>query len=239
MVHPPCQLTIRRQIGLVILAVLAGIVSPPSLRAQGPVHYRHSGNMPPGAIGREQVSRGGPMRGYYQPVQIQGPAGSMIAVAVDGKFTHPQPSPVTVGLQVGRVYRVQVTRIPANEGLEVYPTIEVINRLYPPQGQKRRFPVPIELTREELEYALNGKLVTRVIYLENPTTALPFPEDDKKHQRFFEVAADQDPLKRADRLGRPMAILRMGSRLPEEDGPSKAFLYGSPPLIQYGGQPNR
>jgi hypothetical protein len=245
MVHLSRKSRIRRRItddiartmavtGICALAVLGCLVAQTPLFAQrATIHYRHSGSMPPGAIGREQLSRGGPLRGYYQPVKMIAPQGAKVSFAVDGRFQKPQLAPATAGLLVGQVYRLQVTQIPANEGFEVYPTVEIINRLYPPQGQKARFPIPIELTQEELQYALAGKLVTRIIYLEDPETALPRAEDPKR-QRYFEVAADQDPLKTADRLGRPMAILRIGSRVPSVEGADDGFFFGSPPLVQYG-----
>ena len=112
------------------------------------------------------------MSGYFQPVQITGPPGVKVALAVDGAFGAQQAAPVKAGMLIGRVYRFRVTGIPVNEGLEVYPTIEVINRLYPPPGAKARFPIPVDLTREELEMALKGKMVSRIVYLENPRAAL-------------------------------------------------------------------
>ncbi len=80
--------------------------------------------------------------------------------------------------------------------------------------------------------ALEGKFVTRVIYLEDPLTALPVAEDPHE-QSYFEVAAHDNPLEVADRLGRPMAILRLGGRLPEAEGPDAAFLFGSPPWVRF------
>ena len=41
------------------------------------------------------------------------------------------------------------------------------------------------------------------------------------------------PLAAADNLGRPVAILRMGARLPNAQGPDMQFLYGCPPLVQF------
>jgi len=247
MVHVLRNPTIRKRIGAsvvggtafaicLVAAVLVclGPAAPSSAQVarRSAVHYRQHGNMPPGAIGRQQLQRGGPLRGYFQPVEIKAPPGTMISLAVDGRFQRPQEAPVTVGMLIGQVYRLRVTKIPVNEGLEAYPTVEVINRLYPPEGEKWRFPIPVELTREELQYALRGKYVTRVIYLEPPDGALPLLQNPKQ-QRYFEVAADQDPLKTADRLGRPMAILRMGSRMPDFEGADAAFLYGCPPLIPH------
>lgn len=133
---------------------------------------------------------------------------------------------------IGPVYRLKITGIPRHEGEELYPTIEVIDRLYPPLGQELKFPIPIELAQEDLEAAFQGKFVTRIIYLENPRGAYPKAEDPKV-QHSFEVAAHEDPLVVADRLGRPMAILRIGGRTPDDPAnPGTAFLYNSPPLLR-------
>ena len=69
--------------------------------------------------------------------------------------------------------------------------------------------------------ALNGKFVTRVIYLEDPLNAVPVATGADKPQSFFEVRPTDDPLAIADQLGRPVAILRLGGRLPEATGPGR------------------
>jgi hypothetical protein len=210
-------------------------VAAPSV-AQPPVHYLHAGAMPPGAIGSQQLLRGGPIPGYFQPVQIRGPKGSQIATAEQGIFQQSTDLPRKYGMLIGPVYRFRITGIPRYEGLEVYPTLEVIDRIYPPLGLENKFPIDIELTQEELEMALEGKFVTRVIYLENPDAALPVAEDPK-NQGYFEVASYENPLEVADRLGRPVAILRMGGRVPDAAGPDIKFLYGCPPLLRYTASP--
>ena len=216
---------------LIPLIVVVTVVSTTSAESP-PVHYLWRADMPPGVVGQSQLLRAKRLGGYFQPVQIRGPSTARVAVAMDGVFVEPQRTPVTVGMQVGQVYRIQVSSIPNHEGFEVYPTVEVINRLHPPAGQEHRFPLPIDLTLEELELALSGKLVTRVIYLEPPDTALPH-RADPKHQRYFEVRAQDDPLQVADQLGRPMAILRMGGIVPAEDSPSGEFLFHSPPVVYF------
>jgi len=41
----------------------------------------------------------------------------------------------------------------------------------------------------------------------------------------------------ADALGRPVAILRLGARLPSNAaGPDEQFLYGCPPFVKYSPQ---
>jgi hypothetical protein len=191
----------------------------------------HAGKLPPGMIGAQQVQRGGPLAGYFQPVQIKAPAGAMVSLAIDGQFSAQQRTPLTVAMLVAPVYRLRVTQIPNHIGEEVYPTVEVINRIYPPVGEEFRFPIPIELTQTELEMALTGKFVTRVVYLEDPQQALPIVQPAQNEQSYFEVRPTDDPLEVADRLGRPVAILRIGGRLPDSAGPDVKFLYGSPPVL--------
>ena len=156
---------------------------PATVRAQQPdVHYWHQGVMPPGAIGSRQLQRGGPLPGFYQPVEIKAPAGALISLANGGQFVAPQAVPCRVGLLIGSVYRLRVTNIPlpqGGEGLEVFPSIEVIDRLYAPLGQERRFAIPVELTAEDMELALAGKFVTRVIYVEDPRKRLAAREISK------------------------------------------------------------
>jgi hypothetical protein len=202
------------------------------LHAQQPnVHYWHQGVMPPGAIGSRQLQRGGPLPGYFQPVEIKVPTGALISLAAESQFDHPQPGSRKAGMLIGAVYRMRVTNIRMAEGAEVFPTVEVIDRIYPPLGQERRFPIPIDITEDDLKLAIDGKFVTRVIYLEDPRNALPAREVDKS-QRWFEAQPGQDPLAVADGLGRPVAILRLGGRLPDQ-GADPFFFFGSPPLVAF------
>jgi hypothetical protein len=199
------------------------------------MHYFQDTRLPPGAVGAAQLLRGGPLEGYVQPVQFRGPPRTLISIAQDGQFTDAEVGVLHAGLLVGQIYRLRVSNIPGFEEFEIYPSLEVLNRLYPPEGQRWRFPIPIEFTQEELELAIDGQLVTRVIYLEDPRAALPAAEPNG--QRYFEVAADQNPLEAADRLGRPMAILRMGSRVPDFDANTGQFQFHCPPLVQYAPPP--
>ena len=213
------------------MAVLLGLGAATGLAAQEPgVHYLHQGAMPPGAIGSRQLQRGGPLPGYFQPVEIKAPSGALISLAVAGQFDQPKAAPRRAGFLIGQVYRLRVMNIPRNAGLEVFPTVEVIDRLYTPRGQQQRFAIPVELTLEDLELALQGKFVTRVIYLEDPNSALPV-RDDPDAQSWFEVGPGRDLLATADALGRPVAILRLGARVPgTHESPDMSFLFGCPPF---------
>ena len=213
--------------------LLAWLLCATTLHAQAPpVHYPQRADMPPGAIGQHQLLRGGPLPGYFQPVRVHAPSGAKISLSADGIFFPPERNEAQAGMLIGSVYRFKVTEIPRYEGFELYPTVEIINRLYPPQGEELRFPIQVEIAMEDMEAALNGRFVTRVIYLENPEIARP-ERDDPNHQSYFDILPTEDPLLTADRLGKPMAILRMGSRVPTEDELDFRFFFGNPAMQLY------
>jgi hypothetical protein len=229
----PATLLAMRRIRVACVPLFAALaaLAADTLPAEPPrVHYEHAGTLSPGAIGRGQLRRGGPLRGFVQPVEIKAPQGALISLAMDGAFDEGDASPRLVGMYIAPVYRLKITNIPLHAGHEVFPTVEIIDRLYAPRGRETRFPIPIDLTQEELEMALSGKFVTRVIYVEDTDTALPVAQDPKE-QHWLEVQGSDDVLAEADKLGRPVAILRLGGRLPDAEGPSQEFLFGSPPWL--------
>ncbi len=195
------------------------------------VTYLQNADSAPGVVGQGRLLRGGPVQGFFQPVEVSGPEKLEIALAQSGQFLQPLPAPVKVGMLVGAVYRLRVTNIPLRPGEEVYPTIEVLDRLYTPRGREHRFPIPIVLEQDDLVRALNGGMVTRVIYLEDSEVASPLP-DEPGTQRVTDVNPNDNALQVADQLGRPMAILRIGSRVPTDlQGDLSGFLYNSPPWV--------
>jgi hypothetical protein len=227
----------RRLVGSVAFLAIVCLASAGcpqgALAQQPPVHFMHPAGMPPGAIGNQQLQRGGPIAGFFQPVEIKAPEGVLIAMAEEGRFGEPQKAPVRVGLLIGQVYRLRLMNLPLQPGVEVFPTIEVVDRVYAPRGQELRFPIIVEIDRGDLDLAMSGKFVTRIVYLEDPERALPV-QDTGNDQGWFDVAKGTDPLAVADALGRPVAIVRLGARVPERaDAVDMAFLYGCPPLVKY------
>jgi hypothetical protein len=216
--------------GKVLLAMLAMLWWSEPLSAQSPpAHWLHAGAMPPGAIGSTRLQRGGPLSTYIQPVDLRTKESVEVSVYANGGFTNAKTSGQLVGLLIGRVYRFKVLGVPNYETVEIYPTVELIDRLHPPCGKELRFPVPVELTTQELQMAARSAFVTRVIYVEDPTQALP---TDAKGTAYFEANRCDDPLVVADVLGRPIAILRIGSRLPSGQADPN-FSYGGPPVQFY------
>ena len=223
----------RRVAGIVVLlAWFVPAFSADSFGQMQGYHSMHHGVMPPGAIGSLQLARGGPLPGYFQPVQIKGPPGVVIAMAESGTFAEPETAPIRVGLLIGQVYRFRVMNIPLNPGAEVFPTIEVVDRLYPPEGLEYRFPIVVELSHDDIMTALSGKFLTKVIYLEDPGMAVPTGHPEGA-QPSFDIAPGHNPLEVADEVGRPVAILRMGAIMPvQSGGPDMQFLFGCPPWVR-------
>ena len=106
-----------------------------SLRAQqfrpAPnAHYPNHALMPPGQVGSQMLLRGGPVPGYFQPTQIRCPQGGSIAIATNGTFAGGTPSVLNAGLLIGSPYRLKITEIPGLPGVELYPTVELLDRLH-------------------------------------------------------------------------------------------------------------
>lgn len=197
-----------------LLATLGGML--PSLSqesaAQTPKHWLHAGAMPPGAIGSQRLLRGGPLSGYTQPVELRCPPGMSVAsTGPYGETTTPSER-LRVGLAVGQLYRFRATGVPGREADAAFLTIELIDRTYPPCGREAEFPLPIEVAPEDLRLAIDGAMVTRVVYVEDPRAALPVSEKEIGGQQWFEAKPTDDPLVLADTLGRPVAIVRLGAR---------------------------
>lgn len=224
-----CRPPVVRGLLVVSLVCLMSVTLADVASAQGHPLYR--GDMPPGMIGQLQTLRMG-RAGYYQPVEVRGPQGSLVSLAVDCQFMPAEGNIAAAGMLLGEVYRVRIGNIPGLEGVEVFPSVEVIDRLCPPPGQATRFPIPVEISQEDLELAAAGKYVTRIVYVEDPRNPLPV-RDVPGEQRVYEARANEDPLRVADDIGRPVAIVRMGSRTPDIDPTSGRFMFNCPSLMLY------
>ena len=221
-----------RLVAIALCAAVGGIACTAHAQTRG-FHLFYRADAIPGAIGSWQLQRGLSAPGHFQPVEIQAPPGAEVSLAVSGHFDEPAVAPALRGLRVASVYRLRIRNLPLLPGVEVFPTIELIDRIYPPSGAEQNFPIPIHFSAEDLELAASGKYVTRVVYVENPQDALPVATDFREPQSY-DVAPQDDPLQVADRLGRPVAIVRIGARIPSENsGPHDAFFFGSPPFVRF------
>lgn len=203
----------------------------------GKVHRLFPADAPPGVIGAARLQRWGSVAGHYQAVAIRGPETTQFSLPIDGVFQPPSEQPLCAGMLIGAVYRFRITSIPDHDGEELYPTIEVIDRTYPPESLAARFPITVNLDMVDIEEALAGRLVTRVIYLEDPMNAVPLPETPKT-SRVLDIPGNQDPVEVADQLGKPVAIVRIGSVAPpNSESLMPQFFLGYPPWVPAVMQP--
>ena len=217
-----------------VLMIIAVITQASDVVAQAPPSYEVfqplSQNQPPGLAAQWARRLGRNQPAYFQPVQVNLPT-TGIALFYQGSAKNLQSvdSGTSVGLAVGQSYRFRISNMPEYPGVELYPSVEIIDRLHPPFGQKYEFPVPLHITNEEIELAISGRLVTRVVYLEQPNLAAPVDAQSPEEIRTVEPSVNL--FKEADIVGRPMLIMRLGSRTPSPHGFDRGF-YGSMPPIE-------
>jgi len=156
-----------------------------------------------------------------QVVRFQGPEGLGVEVLA------PQPAPVsagdgggilTAGLRRGVGYRLRLSDIPHRPGVELFPVVQVVGHMHrPAEIDPGKYPIRVVFTAEELwDVADNGRLVTKVIYLEDPQQAVPL-KMEKDQIPTVGVSPSEDPIRVAAALGRVVAIVRIGGRRPTID----------------------
>jgi hypothetical protein len=227
-VHNPMR---RRRLEVALLAGLLALLfsSTASAQFKGAEGRYHPLNQqtPPGTAGLWSAIMNPAAARYHQPVRVELPRGGQVTFfAGPERRAVAQPAPAVAGVAVGHVYRLRISDMPQYPGIDLFPTIEILDRLHPPAGKLFDFPVPVQITPDEIDLALQGNLVTKVIYLEQPQLADPRPQSDLVGATV--VAANQNALVEADRRGRPMVILRMGGRVPSrQDGDARFFGSGA------------
>jgi hypothetical protein len=224
-----------------LLVLLLGASSVGQVR-----HNRVRSDMAPG-LAAERFRKADPdLARVSQPVRIVAPAETTIDVLSNESVLTTSQSKVTMGLAVGPVYQVKISGLNLYESVELYPSIELLGRLYPPKGMQNRFPIEIAITRDDLLQVIDGSMVTKVIYLEHGDMVVPHRHSPDQ-QPTFDVGANEDPLRASETLGRPMAILRIGSRVPLNGNPADTIrtigpapiLLSEPVQFSLGDQPSR
>ncbi|MES2789014.1 MAG: hypothetical protein V4719_05290 [Planctomycetota bacterium] len=186
---------------------------------------------PPGRAGdwAARAANGSPMR--FQPVEVQLPVEGQVTWFAGGPAAGiVSPAPSMAGLLLGPVYRVKLSGMPEYPGVELYPTIEMVSRLHPPAGRANEFPVIIGFTANEIELAAQGQLVTKIIYLEQPNRASLQNTSRGKPVAPVRVTPRENPLEIADINGRPLAIVRLGGRVPDTNRPEPGFFGSGAPV---------
>lgn len=203
-------------------AVLLLALRPSPAGAQEGRYVPLDQNAPVGRVGLWVGQFGKGLAGVLQPVQIGLPTKGKVTVYNGGRETGIDlGSPAQFSVGVGFVYRLRIADMPEFPGIELYPTIEMIDRLHPPPGRSQDFPIPVRFSAEEIESALDGRLVTKVVYLEQPQLAVTGDLTQAMLSRF--LPPDRNLLIEADRSGRPMILVRLGGRTPDDSQPDAEF----------------
>lgn len=201
-----------------VCAILCGLLAVSVARGQDQRgHFPLDHRAPTGKAAHWNVLARPALHSYPQPVRITVPGTARVTFyegsAPEGLSLD---APAQARLLVGYAYRVQISNLSDFPGVELFPTIEVLDRLHPPPSLVDDFPIPIDLTAEEIAAALADRMVTKVIYLERQD--LPRPPHRRDRVTVTDLAPGANLLHSATQMGRPVAILRLGGRTldPEE-----------------------
>jgi hypothetical protein len=196
-------------------------------------YYPLDQSTPPGVYGAWSGWQHREMPQLLQAVQVILPEkGTVIFYSSVRQKPIVQKSPGQAAIALGQTYRLEI-RVPnpnvldqANPEISLYPTIELVDVLHPPAGREDEFPIPVTITAEEIASALDGPMVTKVIYLEPAKESNPLTINQQNPT--LNVAPNLNIIEEADRRGRPMLILRMGGRRPTPDEDPSFFGSGAP-----------
>ncbi len=163
----------------------------------------------------------------FQPVRVELPSEGKVTWFVGSRDDVKES--VQAKIAVGQSYRLMLSDMPEFPGIELYPSIEVLDRLHPPAGHADTFAMPLTFTIEELEAAVEGRMVTKVVYVEQPQLALPFELTSDIAVRTVNARANL--IEEADKSGRPLALIRLGGRIPAANETQGPFFGNGAPVL--------
>jgi len=161
-------------------------------------------------------------------VRVLAPAGVTVAFQPEFPAARAFAVPVTAGFRPGYRATIKLTNLPGrNPADAIYPVIEVHGSIVPRPGMKYLdYPAPLAVTRGDIANALAGTLVTKVVYLEDPTKAIPVAATPDTPIEFTE-GGERDALAAAHDNGRLVMVVRFGDRKPEADELARAATPGT------------
>ncbi len=177
-------------------------------------------------------------------VRFPGPPGMRVTVYPGASTLRDFTAPVTLGFRPGYIYRVRLSNLPERPNISLVPTLEVHGSLQlSAPSNPVNYPAVVVVNPDDVQQVLEGALLTKVHYLEDPQRALA--ERAQKDQPFeIELPPSRDLMQEARALGRPMLLVRFGNRiftdteLAREGMPGTILLPGQkalspPPLPPY------
>ena len=158
-----------------------------------------------------------------QVISLQGPEGVLKTLLGPEPFpglgvkTSPQGH-LIAGMKVGSTSIVQFTSPQGRIGKNIFASIEVYGHLHRPSDiDPLKYPIRVTLSDQDIELILDqGRMITRVIYLEDPKMAIPYQVSPDRLPTT-ELGVAEDPFRVARALGRIMAVVRFGTREPNAE----------------------
>lgn len=180
---------------------------------ESPYYQPLNQHTPPGVAGQWAGALRRADSLYFQPVRISLPGGGKVTF-LDTARGQQQTlnSPAQAGLTVGPVYRIILSDMPEFPGVVLYPTLELIDRLHPPADLRQKYPIPVDLTEDDIQQAIRDHLVTKIIYIEQPDLADPVAQRERIREE--NIPLNKNLMTEADLRGRPCMYLRIGGRIP-------------------------
>jgi hypothetical protein len=224
--HIPTR-SIRTARVLAVIVGLGALCTTATAFAQGSIYQPLNHRMSPGVAGYWAAALGRATPLYLQPVKVVLPSkGTVTFYDVTTRKQHTAAAPAMARLGVGFTFRIRIDldKTETTPATTLYPSIEVIDRLHPPLGKADQFPIPVRFTQDDIDLAVAGRMVTKVVYLEQPQRARPANDP----LPTATIAPNENLLKEADRRGRPMLIVRLGGRQPDSGDPWSFIGRGGP-----------
>ena len=164
-----------------------------------------------------QPGMGLPVPAPVLPAKVIAPKGVRVTAYPGSPLARMYDTPAVLSFRPGYVYRVELSNLPLLPGRVLYPEIEVRGTIVPRPGMKYTdYPAAIPFSQADIEKAVGGAVVTKVVYLEDPDKAIPAdvsPDAPVEFPNATEAAA----IKSALESGRLIAIVRLGDRPPPAD----------------------
>jgi hypothetical protein len=170
-----------------------------------------------------------PQPGQRTQVRFLRPIGMQVSWYAQGPDGAPMYSPTPIetpgkyNFLQGSRYRLKLTNIPGRPGLELYPTLEVVQANHKVEAFLAHSSVPVEFTDEDFKQVAEGNYIIKVIYLPDPQfqDVAGTGTDEIISTR---LEPGQDPIQEAMRRGSILLIIRMGNI--DQEAPN------TPPLSQ-------
>jgi hypothetical protein len=190
----------------------AGQIPAPYMPAGG-------GFYPPAAVagvGMNTPGGASPFQATRTEVRFSAPSGMMVSwftpgpdgknasrgsIAVPGRYNFNQ----------GAIYRLKLSDIPGRQGLELYPTLDVVPSNSRTSDFLAHSAVPISFTEDDFDQVISGNYVVKVIYLPDPQyqdLANPGGAGEVVSTR---LEAGVDPIAQAASRGNILLVIRMGN----------------------------